>query len=163
LLPHIQSKEETLSHAHHGGSMSKNDVPLDKATKERFQQDQLRAESGMNLMEEYAAEITAPSRRINYAPQYKAKNPERFESNSEVFDEEIGDLVEAVTRNKAVGYVALFVALASLFVWPVLLGISGIVLGVIAFLMGNKGLGSWSIALGFIAVAGYFLLVPFYA
>ncbi len=75
----------------------------------------------------------------------------------------IAELVEAVTRNKAVGYVALFVALASLFVWPVLLGISGIVLGVIAFLMGNKRLGSWSIALGFIAVAAYFLLVPYYA
>ncbi|MDQ0876897.1 hypothetical protein QFZ77_005556 [Paenibacillus sp. V4I3] len=143
--------------------MNKDDVPLDHATKERFQKDQLRVESGLNHKEEYAAEIIAPTRRINYAEQYKANKPERLETDSDVSDEEVAELVEAVTRNKAVGYVALFVALASLFVWPVLLGISGIVLGVIAFLMGNKRLGSWSIALGFIAVAAYFLLVPYYA
>lgn len=143
--------------------MNKDEVPLDHATKERFQKDQLRIESGLNHKEEYAAEITAPTRRINYAEQYKANKPERLETHSDVSDEEVAELVEAVTRNKAVGYVALFVALASLFVWPVLLGISGIVLGVIAFLMGNKRLGSWSIALGFIAVAAYFLLVPYYA
>ncbi|MDQ0887225.1 hypothetical protein QFZ81_002313 [Paenibacillus sp. V4I9] len=143
--------------------MNKDDVPLDHATKERFQKDQLRVESGLNHKEEYAAEIIAPTRRINYAEQYKANKPERLETDSDVSDEEVAELVEAVTRNKAVGYVALFVALASLFVWPVLLGISGIVLGVIAFLMGNKRLGSWSIALSFIAVAAYFLLVPYYA
>ncbi|SDM89332.1 hypothetical protein SAMN04487897_101397 [Paenibacillus sp. yr247] len=143
--------------------MKKKDVPLDKATKERFQKEQLLAESGLNHKEEYAAEIAAPSRKISNAEQYKIRKPERIESRSDVSDEEVENLVEAVTRNKAVGYVALFVALASLFVWPVLLGISGIVLGVIAFLMGNKGLGSWSIALGFIAVAAYFLLVPYYA
>lgn len=139
--------------------MNKDDVPLDHATKERFQKDQLRVESGLNHKEEYAAEIAVPTRRINYAEPYKAKP----ETHSDVSDEEIGELVEAVTRNKAVGYVALFVALASLFVWPVLLGVSGIVLGVIAFLMGNKRLGSWSVALGFIAVAAYFLLVPYFA
>lgn len=139
--------------------MNKDDVPLDHATKERFQKDQLRVESGLNHKEEYAAEIAVPTRKINYAEPYKAKP----ETHSDVSDEEIGELVEAVTRNKAVGYVALFVALASLFVWPVLLGVSGIVLGVIAFLMGNKRLGSWSVALSFIAVAAYFLLVPYFA
>ncbi|MCY9658407.1 hypothetical protein P5G65_01695 [Paenibacillus chondroitinus] len=138
----------------HGGN-------LDKTTKERFQREQLRTESGLNSKEEYAAEITAPSRRIHYAEPYQAKHAEV--EKSEVSDEEIDDLVEAVTRNKAVGYIALFVALASLFVWPVLLGVSGIILGVIAFLMGNKGIGTWSVVLGFIAVAAYFLLFPFYS
>lgn len=138
---------------------------MDKATKERFQQDQLRKESGLSHQEEYAAEITAPSRKMDYAEPYKARNAgvQRSTSQSDVSDEEIDDLVEAVTRNKAVGYIALFVALASLFVWPVLLGVSGIVLGIIAFFMGNKGLGTWSVVLGFIAVAAYFLLVPFFA
>lgn len=134
---------------------------LDKSTKERFQKEQLQKEGGINHKEEYAAEIMAPSRKINIAEPYKARNAEKVRQ-SDVSDEEIDDLVEAVTRNKAVGYIALFVALASLFVWPVLLGVSGIVLGVIAFLMGNKGLGTWSVVLGFIAVAAYFLLVPFY-
>ncbi|WNR46405.1 hypothetical protein [Paenibacillus roseipurpureus] len=130
-----------------------DDHSLDNANKKRFQQDQLRIESGLHSQEEYAAEIAIP--RTSMKSVYHA--------DSEVSDEEVADLVEAVTRNKAVGYVALFVALASLFVWPVLLGISGIVLGIIAFIMGNKALGSWSVALGFIAVAAYFLLVPYYA
>ncbi|NQX65418.1 hypothetical protein HQN90_04680 [Paenibacillus alba] len=144
--------------------MTQIDEPLDKATKERFQRDQLRTESGLNHKEEYAAEITAPSppRRIQYAEPYARSGAVSQNAQSEVSDEEIEELVEVVTRNKAVGYIALFVALASLFVWPVLLGISGIVLGIIAIVMGNKGLGSWSIALGFIAAAAYFLLVPYY-
>lgn len=135
--------------------MNEEDVSLDNATKERFQRNQLRIESGMNTHEEYAAEIAVPQARIirDYGTN----------AGSSVSDEEVAELVEAVTRNKAVGYVAIFVALASLFVWPVLLGISGIILGVIAFVMGNKGLGSWSVALGVIAVAAYFLLVPYYA
>lgn len=133
--------------------MNKEDSSLDNATKERFQRSQLRIESGLHAQEEYAAEIAVPQARINRG----------YESASTVSDEEVAELVEAVTRNKAVGYIALFVALASLFVWPVLLGISGIILGVIAFVMGNKSIGSWSVALGFIAVAAYFLLVPYYA
>ncbi|UKS30317.1 hypothetical protein LOZ80_15815 [Paenibacillus sp. HWE-109] len=142
--------------------MTNNDDLMDKATKERFQRDQLRTEGGLNHKEEYAAEITAPTRRINDAEPYRNRSSNHADTYSDVPDEEIEELVEAVTRNKAVGYIALFVALASLFVWPVLLGISGIVLGIIALLMGNKGLGAWSIALGFIAVAAYFLLVPYY-
>ncbi|CAN7441073.1 hypothetical protein LJR153_002925 [Paenibacillus sp. LjRoot153] len=133
--------------------MNKEDSSLDNATKERFQKSQLHLESGLHAQEEYAAEIAVPHTRINRG----------YESASTVSDEEVTELVEAVTRNKAVGYVALFVALASLFVWPVLLGISGIILGVIAFVMGNKSLGSWSVALGFIAVAAYFLLIPYYS
>ncbi|OCT17132.1 hypothetical protein A8709_24430 [Paenibacillus pectinilyticus] len=136
--------------------MNKEEVSLDNATKERFQKDQLRIESGLNSREEYAAEIAVPtSGRMN---RYESSAP-----GSSVSDEEVAELVEAVTRNKAVGYVAFFVALASLFVWPVLLGVSGIILGVIAFVMGNKGLGSWSVALGIIAVAAYFLLMPYYS
>ncbi|NOU68116.1 hypothetical protein GC096_29220 [Paenibacillus sp. LMG 31461] len=135
--------------------MNKEDSSLDNATKERFQKSQLHLESGLHAGEEYAAEIAVPQTRISR--DYKSS------STSTVSDEEVAELVEAVTRNKAVGYIALFVALASLFVWPVLLGISGIILGVIAFVMGNKSLGSWSVALGLIAVAAYFLLIPYYS
>ncbi|KRE90394.1 hypothetical protein ASG89_08845 [Paenibacillus sp. Soil766] len=133
--------------------MNKEERSLDNATKERYQKSQLRIESGLHAQEEYAAEIAVPQARMN----------RRDESTSTVSDEEVAELVEAVTRNKAVGYVALFVALASLFVWPVLLGISGIILGVIAFVMGNKSIGSWSVVLGLIAVAAYFLLIPYYS
>ncbi|MEW9701630.1 hypothetical protein [Paenibacillus sp. SI8] len=142
--------------------MKTDDVPFDKIAKERFQQDQLRMESGLNHKEEYAAEITAPARKITYAEQYRsAKANARDARTDPVEDEEIEELVESVTRNKAVGYIALFVALASLFVWPVLLGVSGVILGIIAVFFGNKALGSWSIGLGLVAVAAYFLLIPY--
>ncbi|MFD0692795.1 hypothetical protein ACFQZT_01705 [Paenibacillus sp. GCM10027628] len=144
--------------------MKKDNVSSGKAKKKRFQQEQLRLESGMNTKEEYAAEIAVPPRKVTFADSYRlAKAKKRVSQTEEVSDEEIDELVDMVTRNKAVGYIALFVALASLFVWPVLLGISGVILGVIAFFLGNKALGSWSIALGLIAVAAYFLLVPYYA
>ncbi|MBD0379131.1 hypothetical protein [Paenibacillus sedimenti] len=144
--------------------MKKDDVSSGKAKKERYQHDQLRIESGLNNKEEYAAEITAPVRKITYADQYRsAKTKETASRTQEVGDEEVAELVDSVRSNKAVGYIALFVALASLFVWPVLLGISGMILGVIAFFFGNRALGSWSIALGLVAVAAYFLLVPYYA
>lgn len=143
--------------------MNNKDDDIDKATKARFQQEQLRVESGLKGNEEYAAEIAAPTRKITYADQYRAAKVEKRELGpGTIQDKEVEELVDAVTRNKAVGYIALFVALASLFVWPVLLGISGIILGIIAVVLGNKAIGSWSIVLGLIAVAAYFLLVPYY-
>ncbi|MFC5450223.1 hypothetical protein [Paenibacillus aestuarii] len=149
--------------------MTNKDVPYDdEATKERYQQDQLRMESGLNHNEEYAAEIAvpAPVRKITYAEQYRSAKMNKTAAAVEsaaVSDEEVDEMVDAVTRSKAIGYVALFVALASLFVWPVLLGASGIVLGIIAFFYGNKALGSWSIGLGLVAIAAYYFLLPFYS
>jgi len=149
--------------------MTNKDVPYDEeAAKERYQQDQLRMESGLTHNEEYAAEIAvpAPIRKITYAEQYRSAKMNKTTApavSAAVSDEEVDELVDTVTRNKAIGYVALFVALASLFVWPVLLGASGMVLGVIAFFYGNKALGSWSIGLGLLAIAAYFFLLPFYS
>ena len=45
--------------------MNNEDDSLDNATKKRFQQDQLRIESGLNSIEEYAAEIAIPRTRMN--------------------------------------------------------------------------------------------------
>ncbi|UJF35094.1 hypothetical protein [Paenibacillus hexagrammi] len=141
--------------------MTKDDE-LKPETKARFQREQLRVEGGLKEHEEYAAELAPSARRIPYGDSF-TRSSTRSIQTEDVSDEEMEEMVQAVTRNKAVGYTALLIALLSLFVWPVVLGISGVILGIYAFSLGNKALGSWSIALGLLAVFAYFVLVPFYA
>lgn len=62
----------------------------------------------------------------------------------------------------ALAWVALVFAIASWFVWPVLLGATSAVLGFIAYRQGARGLGGWSMAIGLLAVIMYLVIVPFY-
>jgi hypothetical protein len=62
----------------------------------------------------------------------------------------------------ALGWVALVFAIASWFVWPVLLGATSAVLGFIAYRQSARGLGGWSMAIGLLAVVMYLVIVPFY-
>ncbi|MHA7962748.1 hypothetical protein ACX93W_01300 [Paenibacillus sp. CAU 1782] len=63
----------------------------------------------------------------------------------------------------AVGWVALVFAIASWLIWPMLMGITSVVLGFIAYRQGAKGLGSWSIALGLIAIVIRLIAAPLFA
>ncbi|RIX54144.1 hypothetical protein D3P08_07845 [Paenibacillus nanensis] len=60
------------------------------------------------------------------------------------------------------GWVSLIFAIASWFVWPVLLGATAAVLGYVAYRQGAKGLGGWAMAIGIVAVAINLVIVPFY-
>lgn len=62
----------------------------------------------------------------------------------------------------AVGWAALVLAIASWFVWPVLMGATATVLGFIAYRQGAKGLGAWSMAVGLAALALNLIIVPLY-
>lgn len=62
----------------------------------------------------------------------------------------------------ALGWVSLIFAIASWFIWPVLLGATAAVLGFIAYRQGARGLGGWSMAIGIIALALNLIIVPFY-
>ena len=62
----------------------------------------------------------------------------------------------------ALGWVSLIFAIASWFIWPVLLGASAAVMGYIAYRQGAKGLGGWAMAIGLVAVALNLVIVPFY-
>lgn len=72
--------------------------------------------------------------------------------------------VEADDKSAGVplGWVSLIFAIASWFVWPVLLGASAAVLGFVAFRRGARGLGGWAMAIGLVAVALNLIIVPFY-
>jgi hypothetical protein len=90
--------------------------------------------------EEYAAEITGDKPKLS--------DP---------------DKVDADPINRTWGWVALIVAVISLFISPIIFGTASIVLGIIAYFQGTRSLGGWSIALGLVAVFAYLFLAPHYA
>jgi hypothetical protein len=91
--------------------------------------------------EEFAEEVTVPSGTVTET------NSERSTKPAEL------------SRSKRIGYAALILALLSMFIWPVILGPAAIILGFMAYSGGKRGLGSWSIALGLLSFAAYFLLM----
>lgn len=62
-----------------------------------------------------------------------------------------------------VGWIAIVLAVASLFVWPAVLGPAAILLGFISWVQGSRALGIWSVALGVISFIAYIALVPLYS
>lgn len=65
--------------------------------------------------------------------------------------------------SRTLGWVALTLAILSLFVFPVLLGVSAVVVGIISYSRGTRALGAWAIVIGGIAVISYLVLVPYYS
>ncbi|QHT60314.1 DUF4190 domain-containing protein [Paenibacillus lycopersici] len=101
--------------------------------------------------EEAAAEIAVPNASMrDYYPDRRA---DRLTNNA-----------VRVTKSAGVatGWAALVLAVLSWIVWPVVLGATAVVVGLIAFWQGARGLGVASITLGAIAVLAYLVLVPFY-
>lgn len=70
---------------------------------------------------------------------------------------------EAGTTVPWIGWLALALAIASLFMWPAVLGPAGAVLGLMAYFQGNRSLGIWSMVIGIIAFIAYIAIVPYYA
>lgn len=60
------------------------------------------------------------------------------------------------------GYVALALSILSLFVWPILFGAAGIVLGIFARRGGAEGLGAWAIGIGAVSIIIGIFILPFF-
>lgn len=69
---------------------------------------------------------------------------------------------DAESSGTALGWVSLLFAIASWFVWPVLMGATATILGFIAYRRGAKGLGGWAMGVGLVALALNLIIVPFY-
>lgn len=77
-------------------------------------------------------------------------------------DVERAERTETENAGYALGWVSLAFAIASWFLWPVLLGATATVLGFVAYQQGAKGLGGWTMAIGILAIALNLIIVPFY-
>lgn len=69
---------------------------------------------------------------------------------------------EEKTSGRGMGYAALALSILSLFVWPVLFGAVGIILGFMAVRRGATGLGSWAIGIGAISIIIGIFVMPFF-
>lgn len=105
-----------------------------------------------NQKEEFATEVV-PSDDLS--PNKVSKNNEQSRYNPKHFRGE-----ESATDNRGLGIFALIIAIASLFVWPYILGSAAVVLGFVAWGRGNRSLGIWSIAIGLISFLAYTIFLP---
>lgn len=61
----------------------------------------------------------------------------------------------------ALGYAALAVAIAAMFLLPSVLGPTAVVIGFMAFVRGSRALGVWSIVLGIVAFVSFLTTVAY--
>lgn len=113
-----------------------------------------KAKADDRFEEEFGTEV-APG------PMFANQVPDRPEErNAEAYRSEEG--ATARTGGQTVGWIGLVLAIASMFIYPVLLGLTAVVLGIIAYVQGSRSLGTWSAVIGGIALIAYFVLVPYY-
>ncbi|MFS1513504.1 DUF4190 domain-containing protein [Chengkuizengella sp. SCS-71B] len=93
-----------------------------------------------------------------YAAEYAPFNVNRVQNEDIQSDvEEARD----IGANTTLGIISLVFALASWFIYPLILGPAAAVFGFVAWYQGSRTLGGWSIALGVIAFLAYMVL-PLY-
>ncbi|WNS74315.1 DUF4190 domain-containing protein [Bacillus sp. DTU_2020_1000418_1_SI_GHA_SEK_038] len=69
---------------------------------------------------------------------------------------------ETETAGRGMGIAALVLSIISLFVFPVLFGATGIVLGFVARRRGALSLGSWAIGIGVVSIIVGMFILPFF-
>lgn len=102
--------------------------------------------------EEAAGELSVTPSAIRQAS--REVEPDLYANRSEV--------VDAVRAGRALGWFALVMAIAALFVWPVLMGLTAAVLGFVSYRQGNRALGIWAITIGLIAAVLQIVFIPMF-
>ena len=70
--------------------------------------------------------------------------------------------VQAIEGNQALGWAGLVFAIASWFIWPLIMGVVAIVLGIMAYNSESRTLGGWAVGLGAATLAFNLIIVPLY-
>lgn len=118
---------------------------------ERRQRQQMKLESGRMLTEEeYAAEIAVADSNLR-----RTERPNAVSKRN-------GDVAPTNQGGRTMGWIALIFSFVSLFLWPVIMGPTAIVLGAVALFQGNRAMAVWSMVIGMIAFVAYLALLPFY-
>ncbi|MBA2873498.1 DUF4190 domain-containing protein [Thermaerobacillus caldiproteolyticus] len=100
-----------------------------------------RVDQEHDFMEETATEVADPIRDYN-------RREER-------------DDVEGA-NGRGIGWVALVISILSLFMMPIILGATGIIVGFIARRRGAETLGAWAIGIGIVSIIVKLFILPFY-
>ncbi|MBS4191313.1 DUF308 domain-containing protein [Bacillus sp. FJAT-49705] len=94
--------------------------------------------------EETSAELAAP---VSYDRDRDIENEKEDETD---------------TAGRGIGISALVLSIISLFVLPILLGATGIVLGFVARARGARTLGNWAIGIGVVSIIVGMFILPFF-
>lgn len=102
--------------------------------------------------EEYAAEVAVP------ADQGIDRTSDRNQGETNTLNQER----DTAAGKTMMGWFALALAIASLFVWPAILGPGAVLFGFVAWSQGSRTLGVWSIVLGIISFVAYLAVAPIF-
>lgn len=106
--------------------------------------------------------VRSPEEQIQYreenAADFAAPKPLRGRANQN----EPYAIAEDETGGRGIGITALIVSILSLFILPLLMGIAGIIIGVIARGKGAKSLGTWAIIIGALSIVIGIFILPFF-
>lgn len=134
-----------------------NEIEYKRSSKKETEPNYASTNSGLpnhlpNVNEEMGADFA-----YGMPPAHIERTADRNEHRA--YDD---DREDTRSSGYALGWVSLIFAIASWFIWPVLLGASAAVMGYIAYRQGARGLGGWAMAIGLVAVALNLVIVPFY-
>lgn len=104
---------------------------------------------------ETAAEVAGPAAKPRERPRADGdagRNGRRTGAKPAVSD-----------AGRAVGLLALALAVVSLFVWSLPFGLAAAALGWFSFREGARGLGAWAVIIGLAAALSYLVLIPILA
>jgi len=104
--------------------------------------------------EEFAAEFADP----NVYTNSEAGRHYRAREN----DSDLGEMEENQVGAQALSWSGLIFAIASWFIWPLIMGVVAIVLGIMAYRTESRTMGGWAIALGAVTLAFNLIVFPLY-
>lgn len=106
--------------------------------------------------------VRSPEEQIQYreenAADFAAPKPLRGRANQNEPYAIDGD----ETGGRGIGITALIVSILSLFILPLLMGIAGVIIGVVARGKGAKSLGTWAIIIGALSIVISIFILPFF-
>ncbi|SDC72970.1 hypothetical protein SAMN02799630_01315 [Paenibacillus sp. UNCCL117] len=148
-------KRRLGGHASRSSGMTRSEAALHRYKLQQLQREAGHGDGG----EEFAAEAGFGALPGTVRREKASRRPKPSVSRREA---ESRTAAASTRVSQWSGYAALLASALALFIFPVLLGSAGMLLGAVAYGLGQRKLGAWALTVGLLALAGYFILVPFF-